>query len=229
MPNDLVSLLAAVPIFRRLEPEDRRRIAAVSTLKEVEKGDEIFSEGEPAEAFYAVISGRVKVIKSTPAGKEIILEIFGPGDPLGAVVAYEGRPFPATARALEPTRCLVTPRQAFFRLLAEHPTLVRGLLSGLTMRLIELTNRLADLSGAKVEERIARLLVHRLEEMGRPERGGIFLPFALSRQEIADLSGTTIETAIRVMSRWGKNGLVRTEADGFVVLDRAELERLAGV
>ena len=229
MTASLESVLAAVPMYRRLDAEDRRLLAAVSTLREFARGDEVFSEGDAAGAFYAVASGRVKVVKSTPAGREIILEIFGAGDPLGAVVAYEGKPFPATARALETTRCIVTPREAFFRLLAEHPSLVRGLLSGLTMRLIELTNRLANLAGARVEERMARLFLQKAEELGSPGRGGVFLPLALSRQELADLAGTTIETAIRVMSRWGKSSVVRTEKDGFVVLDREALERMAGL
>jgi CRP/FNR family transcriptional regulator len=223
------SALALVGMYRRLDAEDRRRLAAVSVLRDYGRGDEVFAEGDPGDAFYVVASGRVKVVKSTPSGKEVILEIFGPGDPLGAVVAYEGKPFPATARVLEATRCIVTPRETFFRLLAEHPSLVRGLLSGLTLRLIELTNRLANLTGARVEERMARLFLQKLDELGRPERGGDFLPLALTRQELADLSGTTIETAIRVMSRWSKAGLVRTEEDGFTILDRAELERLAGI
>lgn len=225
----IAGLLAQAPMFRRLDAEDRKRIAAVSTLRDYERGAEVFAEGDPGSAFYFVTSGRVKVVKSTPAGKELILEIFGPGDPLGAVVAYEGKPFPATARALEPTRCVVTPREPFFRLLAEHPSLVRGLLSGLTLRLIELTNRLANLSGARVEERVARLFLQKLEELGRPERGGHYLPLALTRQEIADLAGTTIETAIRIMSRWGKEGIVATEEGGFLVKERAALERMAGL
>jgi CRP/FNR family transcriptional regulator len=229
MATPVESALAAVGMYRRLDAEDRRRLASVSVLQEFERGDEVFGEGDAADSFYVVLDGRVKVVKSTPTGKEIILEIFGPGGPLGAVVAYEGKPFPATARALEPTRCLVTPRGAFFQLLAEHPSLVRGLLSGLTMRLIELTNRIANLSGARVEERMARLFLQKLEELGRPDRGGHFLPLALTRQELADLAGTTIETAIRVMSRWGKAGVVRTDEDGFTILDRSELERLAGV
>jgi CRP/FNR family transcriptional regulator len=221
--------LAKVAMYRRLEAEDRHRLAGVSTLRDFTRGEEVFGEGDAGDAFYVVVSGRVKVVKSTPSGKEVILEIFGAGDPLGAVVAYEGKPFPATARALEATRCVVTPRETFFRLLAEHPSLVRGLLSGLTMRLIELTNRLANLTGARVEERMARLFVQKLQELGRPARGGDFLPLALTRQELADLSGTTIETAIRVMSRWSKSELVRTEEDGFVILDRAHLEHLAGI
>jgi len=229
MSGSIEALLAKAPMYRRLDAEDRRRVAEVSTLRDFERGDEIFGEGDPAEAFFLVASGRVKVVKSTPAGKEVILELMGPGDPLGAVVAYEGKPFPAAARALEPTRCIVTPREPFFRLLGEHPSLVRGLLSGLTLRLIELTNRIANLSGARVEERVARLFVQKLEELGRPVPGGHLLPLALTRQEIADLANTTIETAIRIMSRWNKTGLVRTDEEGFLVADRARLEQLAGL
>jgi CRP/FNR family transcriptional regulator len=121
----------------------------------------------------------------------------------------------------------VIPRPVFFRLLEEHPSLVRGLMAGLTVRLGELTNRLAELSGGRIEPRFARLFLKLAGEMGRTERGGTFVPLALSRQELADLTGTTIETCIRIMSRWSKDHVVLTEKDGFIVLDRAALESLA--
>jgi len=173
------------------------------------------------------VKGRVKVFKMTPAGKDVILEIFGPGDPLGAVAAYEERAYPASAVAIEDTSTVLIPRQAFFALLEQHPTLVRGLLAGLTHRLAELANRVAELSGGRVEPRFARLFLKLAQEQGRPERGGVFVPVPLSRQELADMTGTTIETSIRIMSRWGKHHLVRTEKDGFVVLDPHELETLS--
>ena len=98
---------------------------------------------------------------------------------------------------------------------------------GLTQRLVELTNRLTELSGGRVEARIARLFLKLGENMGRAGRDGMVIPMPLSRQELADLTGTTIETCIRIMSRWGKEEIVRTEKDGFVILDRATLEELA--
>ncbi len=228
MAESLESLLGEIPMFQRLGAEDRRSLAAVSSLVEFDRGAEIFAEGDPPRWLFVALSGHVKVGKLTPAGREVILEIFGPGDPLGAVAVYEGRAFPATARALEPVRCLRTPRDAFFRLLAERPTLLAGLLGGLTLRLMELTDRLVELTGARVEERLARLLLKQASELGRPERGGTFLPLHLSRQELADLAGTTIETAIRIMSRWGKRRWVMTEPDGFLLLDLSALEHLTG-
>ena len=221
-PDD--ELLRRLPLFRRLTPEHRARVAAVGRVVSFDRGHLIFSEGDPGDAFLAIVSGRVKVFKSTPAGKEIILEIFGGGDPLGAVAVYEGAPFPASALTLEPTQCLRIEAPAFLRLLEQDPALVRGLLSGLTIRLAELTRRLAELSGARVEARFARLFLKLCDQIGRADRGGVFVAMPLSRQELADLTGTTIETAIRIMSRWQKEDVLHTEKDGFVVLDRNSLE-----
>jgi CRP-like cAMP-binding protein len=226
-PAALGEALKTIPLFRRVAPPDRDRVASRSSIREYVRGDLIFSEGDPAEHFYLVVRGRVKVFKMTPAGKDVILEIFGAGDPLGAVAVYEGWPFPASAQALEDTSCVTIRREEFFRLLEQHPSLVRGLLAGLTMRLVELTNRLAELTGGRVEPRFARLFLKLADQIGRRERDGLFVPLPLSRQELADMTGTTIETAIRIMSRWGKQHIVLTEKDGFLIVNRPELETLA--
>jgi CRP-like cAMP-binding protein len=227
MAHTIESALQQTTTFRRLSPADRQRLAAVTTLHDYDKGALLFTEGQASDQLYTVVSGRVKVFKATARGTEVILELFGPGDPVGTVAVYESRPYPASAMTLEPTTCLVIPREAFFKLLDEHPTMVRGLLTGLTHRLVELTNRLAELSGGRVEARLARFFLKLATEMGQRRADGTFIPLPLSRQEIADMIGTTIETAIRIMSRWGKDNLVRTEKDGFVVVDRAALEVMA--
>ncbi len=223
-PDDL---LKATPVWRRLAAADRSHLAEIARVVTYERGERLFSEGDPSDFFITIAAGRVKVLKSTAAGKDVILEVFGSGDPLGAVASYEGRPFPASAIALEPTTCVVVPRREFFALLERHPSLVRGLLLGLTVRLVELTNRIVDLTGGKVEPRFARLFLKMAEESGAAVAEGIAVPVHLSRQDLADLAGTTIETSIRIMSRWGKEGLVRTERDGFVILDKRGLETLA--
>jgi CRP/FNR family transcriptional regulator, nitrogen oxide reductase regulator len=214
-------------LFRRLRPDDRQRLAAVATIRAFEKGATLFSEGDGSDLLYTVLAGRVKVFKTTPRGTDVILELFGPGDPVGAVAVYESRPYPASAVALEPVSCVVIPRQAFFTLLEGYPTMVRGLLVGLTHRLVELTNRLTELSGGRIEGRLARFLLKLGTDIGQRRDDGVFIPLVLSRQELADMIGTTIETSIRTMSRWGKDGVVRTEKDGFVIVDRAALEAIA--
>ena len=227
MPVRLDDVLRLSGVFRRLTAEDRQRLAAVATLHEFDKGAQLFSEGDDSDFLYTIASGRVKVFKTTARGTDVILEIFGPGDPVGAVAVYDSRPYPATAVALEPTTCMLVPRQAFFRLLEQHPSLVRGLLVGLTHRLVELTNRLTELSGGRIEARLARFFLKLATDVGQPRADGTFIGLVLSRQELADMIGTTIETAIRVMSRWGKDDIVRTEKDGFLVVKRDALETLA--
>lgn len=214
-------------VFRRLSAADRTRVAAISRLVRFERGTLLFAEGDPGDAFFAIIEGRVKVFKATPAGKEFILDIFGPGDPVGAVAVYEDAPFPASALASEDTVCVRIGQPDFFALLEQHPQLVRALLSSLTIRLTELTRRLAELTGARVDARFARLFLKLAEQIGRPDRGGVLAPMPLSRQELADLTGTTVETAIRIMSRWQKENVLLTEKDGFLLLDRAALEDAA--
>jgi CRP-like cAMP-binding protein len=223
------AVLAQIPLFRRVGAEDRNRVVELSQVRTYARGESIFQEGDESAFFLIVVTGRVKVFKRTPAGNDRILELFGPGGPLGAVAAYEARPYPASAEALEETTCLLIPRQAFFTLLEQHPSLVRGLLGSLSHRLVELTTRLTELTGGRIESRFARLFLKLGDQMGRsdPARGGIVVPMALSRQELADLTGTTIETAIRIMSHWNKEGVLLTERDGFVIVDLEKLKSTA--
>lgn len=227
MPIPNPDLLARLPLFQRVRPDDRARVAAAGRLQTFERGDDVFQEGEEPLAFVTVVEGRVKIYKRLANGKDLILQIFGVGDPLGAVAVYEGRPYPASAQAMETTTCLLLPRQAFFSLLEQSPLLVRGVLSGLTLRLIELTDRLTELTGAGVESRFARLFLKLGQQFGQKRPEGVFVPLPLSRQELADMTGTTIETCIRIMSRWGKAEVLSTERDGFLLINLRMLQELS--
>ncbi len=219
--------LQETPPYRALPEEDRRQLAEDTEVKVYAAGDEIFAEADPSDYLFTIASGRVKVFKATSSGKSIILGIFGSGDPLGSVAAYRAIPYPASACALEETVCLRIPTQVLFRLLEERPSVARGLLLGLTQRVVQLVGRVEELTGGRVEPRLARLFLRLGSELGKQERGGLFVPLALSRQDLADLVGTTIETCIRVMSRWERESTVHTADDGFVLLDRSTLESLA--
>jgi CRP-like cAMP-binding protein len=219
-------LLRSSTLYRSLSSEDQQRLARVAIAKAYEKGDTVFAEGDLPEFLFTIVRGRVKVVKMIPSGKEIILEIFGPGDPVGAVVAYEGRPYPASAVAIEPASCILVRRSEFFALLERHPSFVRGFLTGMSQRIAELTRRIPEVAGGRVETRFAHLFLKLSERVGREHPEGRFVPMPLSRQELADLTGTTPETSIRIMSRWGKAGIVSTERDGFVVRNQGELTRL---
>jgi CRP/FNR family transcriptional regulator len=215
----------AIPVLASLKADDRAALAPLCELAAFEKGATIFAEGDPAERIYFLFVGRVKIVKSTP-DREFIIEILGPGEPVGTVAAFERRPFPATAVAIEPSGVVSIPEREFFALIERRPEITRRLLAGLTLRLMTLNKRLADMTGS-VEYRMARLFTTLAERVGVSEGEAVFIPLALTRQEIADLAGTTIETAIRVMSRWHKENLVETDKKGFRVRDIAALRRIA--
>lgn len=215
----------AIPVLSGLGPEDRRALEPLCELSSFEKGAALFAEGEPADRIHFLFIGRVKIVKAA-RDRDIILEILGPGEPVGAVAAFERQPFPAGAVALEPCGVVSIPEHEFFALLEKRPQITRKLLAGLTLRLMMLNRRLADLTGS-VEHRVACIFTTLAERIGQKRPEGVFLPLHLSRQDIADLVGTTIETAIRVMSRWQKEGLVKTEKEGFLLRNPGALKQIA--
>jgi CRP-like cAMP-binding protein len=216
---------SSVPILAPLRAEDRAALDPLCELRAYQKGETLFEEGEPALHIHFLFVGRVKIVKAAP-DRDLILEILGPGEPVGAVAVFEQRPFPASAVALEPSGTISIPEREFFQLTEKRPEITRRLLAGLTLRLMALNQRLADMTGS-VEYRAARLFATLTERAGQNRAGGVFVPIHLSRQDIADLVGTTIETAIRVMSRWQKDGLVETEKDGFLIRQPEVLRAMA--
>jgi CRP/FNR family transcriptional regulator len=212
---------SAIPLFASLRKEDREALAPLCRLRAYEKNAVIFQEGDPADRIHFIVTGRVKIVKAAGT-RDVIIEILGDGEPVGAVAVFERRPFPATAVAIEPSSILSIPEREFFVLLETRPEMTRHLLAGLTLRLIQLNKRLADMTGS-AEHRAARLFLTLADRVGIPRESGTFIPLPISRQEIADLIGTTLETAIRLMSRWQKDELLLTEKSGFVIPDSAKL------
>jgi CRP-like cAMP-binding protein len=209
-----VDVLRMIPVCSRLSDADLDQLARSATTKLYTRGQLVFQEGSDADCFIAVVRGRVKVFRALSSGRNMILAILGPGDPVGVVAVFRQMPYPASAAALEDTICLRVPRRELWDLLGE-PSFVRGMLAGMSGRMMELTSRLASLSGLPVEERMARLLAKLAAETGVPLDEGTLIPVRLTRQELADLTGTTVETCIRIMSRWKKSGEVETRDKGF--------------
>jgi CRP-like cAMP-binding protein len=216
---------SSIPLLASLRPEDREALAPLCRMRGYEKGEVIFHEGDPADRIHFVHIGRVKIVKAA-GGRDVIIEILGPGEPVGAVAVFERRPFPATAVAIEPSGILSIPEREFFSMLEKRPAMMRAVLAGLTYRLMMVNKRLADMTGS-AESRASRLFLTLADRVGTRRDSGVFIPLTLSRQEIADLIGTTLETAIRLMSRWQKDDLVRTEKGGFMIPSVDDLKNVS--
>ncbi len=222
----IVTAVRSLPMFRGLSPEDHARVAALASLRDHARGDVLWNMGDPADALTVVVRGRLKIVRHADAG-DVILEIFGEGEPVGAIAVYNYMPYPAAAIAMEPTTVLTIPRREYFELLDRNPDFARSIIRELTRLTMALTHRLEEMRGMRVECRIAQLFLTLADRMGRETREGIEIPIQLSRQEIADMVGTTVESAIRVMSRWGREGVLVTGEKRFVLPSRDRLRDVA--
>jgi len=218
-----LALLERIVLFRCLNPAEARALAEVCRLQVCERGDTVFVEGTRAKEMSFVALGTVKIVKATPT-RSVILRIIGAGSPIGIVAAWEGRPYPGSAIAIVPSTIVHVPEREFFTLTDRHPEILRQLLQMMMNRQVQLGQRVSEMTGS-VETRVAQALLDLVASSGTAEGHGASIALALTRQEIADLAGTTVETAIRIMSRWGKEGLVLTEGDGFVIPDLEKLRR----
>ncbi|HVS04508.1 MAG TPA: Crp/Fnr family transcriptional regulator [Thermoanaerobaculia bacterium] len=211
----------------RLSPTAREALSSIGRRRRFDSGVTLLVEGEGSDAFYLVLAGQVKMSRLTPAGKNLILALFGPGDVFGIANALGGEVCGSSMQAMVPSECLEVRRRDLYDLFTRQPQLVPEVLPALTRHLMECKNCLVEASCSRVETRFAQLFLKLAETMGQRGEQGELIPLPLSRQELADLTGTTIETAIRVMSRWGKDGVIETRRDGFLLTDRRALEKLS--
>lgn len=200
--------------------------------KSYERGERLWREGAKASNFTFIVEGRVKVVKFRNDGGETILGVFGDDEVVGQLAVYRQIPYPASAVALEDTVTLEIHRSHFFGTIQKNPRLLESLLENMMRRNHELVNRLHELSVASAEQRLAMLFLKFAESVGKRVRNDeedmvVHIELPLTRSDIADLINVRVETAIRFMSKWNKQGPVRTESDGFVITDWDELEELA--
>jgi CRP-like cAMP-binding protein len=221
-PERILSAIRSLPVFRGVAPEDQRRLATIATIRDFGRGDSVWREGDAADFLTVIIHGRIKIVRHAEAG-DVILEIFGEGEPVGAIAVYNYMPYPASAVCLEPVSLLLLPRRDYFELLDRNPDFARAIIRELTKLVVGLTRKVEEMRGQKVETRIAQLFLTLAARMGKETKAGIEIPLRLSRQEIADMVGTTVESAIRVLSRWGREKVLVTGESRFLIPSRDRL------
>jgi CRP/FNR family transcriptional regulator len=225
--RDLADFLARCPLFGALPARDVEVLAAVATETRYRPREYIFMEGDPALWFCMVRAGRVKILRHGRAGKDVVLELLGPGEVFGGVAVFERRPYPATAQATEASAVVKLAADAMIALGERHPALIREMALMIARRLRTAHDSVTSLAVDPVEARLAAALLRLAEREGRREAHGVTLPFQLTRQSLADMTGTTVETAIRVVSRWLRDGLVADEGGRFVLADMDALRERA--
>ncbi|MDW7773998.1 MAG: Crp/Fnr family transcriptional regulator [Desulfobulbaceae bacterium] len=199
--------IAASVLFSGLSEEELDKIARIAVVKKIARGEMIFFEHDEATGFYMVLEGRVKIYKMSLEGKEQILHIFGPGEPIGEVPVFHGQPFPANAMALVNAILLFFPRREFVNLVTAYPSLALNMLAMLSLRLRRFAAQIESLSLKEVPGRLASYLIYLSEEQGSATQVTLDIP----KGQLASLLGTIPETLSRIFARMTEEGLIRVE------------------
>lgn len=220
-------LLESVPLFRDLDASALDAVVAAATVREVAAGGSFFRQGEAGAAFYVLLEGRVKVTQVTADGQQVVVRFAGPGEMLGCVALVSGSDYPGTAEVTESSRALRWDRTTSVALMERYPRLALNALAiqGGHLRMIQA--RCRELATERVERRIARAILRLARQAGRRVEEGVLIEFPLSRQDVAEITGTTLYTVSRTLSGWEKQGLVTLGRERVVIRAPHGLVRIA--
>jgi CRP/FNR family transcriptional regulator, nitrogen oxide reductase regulator len=218
--------LRRVVVFQNATDDDLRLILENSVPRSIEDGEYFFLQGDPADHLYVLKEGQVKLLQSNPAGQQISLRIIYPWQMFGALGAVRDQAsYPASAQALEDASALAI-KGVFLRAMMEtRPYLSFDLMKLMTSYIQEMQSRYRELATERVAQRIARALLRLTAQSGQRAEDGIELEF--SRQDLAEMSGSTLYTVSRVLSDWDRQGLLDTGRERIRILQPHDLVRLA--
>ena len=216
-------ILRQTPYFADADQSQLDAIARAVLERSYRRGDPVFLEGDSCEGLYVVKSGRVRVYKISPEGREQVLLIAGPGDTFNEVPVFDGGPNPASVEALEPTVLLLLPRSVLLAMVETQPKLGRAFMRTFAIRLRQLVGLVEELSFKTVTGRVARIL---LEQLPASTGEGGQSPRRLTQREIAAMAGTAREVAGRALKALEQQGAIRIERGRIVIVDRERLATL---
>jgi CRP/FNR family transcriptional regulator len=222
-------ILQAMPFFAGLSERDWEKVIDLFSERQYQKDDYIFLEGEAPEALYILRTGKVKVLRHSTDGKDVVLRVGGAGHLLGTVAVFDGGGYPGTAQVIEECTALVIARNDCLTLVNRYPVFALAVISDLGSRLRSSAEQIRSLAVERVEQRIARVLLKLAETAGSDSPEGRVIEMPLTRQDVADMTGTTVETAIRVMSKFRRLELIKTRRGKVVLVELAALQEISEV
>jgi CRP-like cAMP-binding protein len=212
-------ILRSSTLLGALTEEQQQEVAATSRLAHAEKGETIWINGQSVDFFGVVGTGFVKMTSMGPNHQEITTEIMGPGQVFGLLGVIDGTGCPQSAKAITGTWYLKVRKADFIPTYEKNLILKEQLFRRTTHRLRQAFDLIAHLSVGTVEQRVAAVLLVLTRSFGQEREGGILLDVPLTRQDISELAGTTVESTIRIMSRWQKQRWIETQAKHVLVKD----------
>ena len=219
------SPLAKHGLFAELPAADLRDLSACLRRRRCARGQIIFAQGDPGTSLYVLESGQVKATLATPDGKELVLNVFGPGEVFGEMALLDGEPRSADAVAQEDCQLLVLQREEFVRFLEAHPRVAVSLLAVLSRKLRHTTQQVQDVAFLDVPARLARVLLELSETRGTPTARGPGKTFRVTQAELAGMIGATRESANKWLGFYEAQGFIRCRRGQVTVLRPEALRR----
>lgn len=224
---DAQTKIAQCQLLINLNDHEYDDVLANGRFAEISKGEFFFHQGEEAANLYIITEGRVKLSQVTPSGDQIIVNYFGPGEGLGIIVALCKMEYPLSAEAVTNCTAVSWRREAMRQLSRQHPQIAINGMEMIANRFVQLQTQFVDLSTQRVEQRVARALMRLVRQFGKRIEGGVLIDMPLSRQDLAEMTGTNLYNVSRILSKWERAGWVASKRQR-VVLSRAhELVALA--
>jgi CRP/FNR family transcriptional regulator len=216
--------ISKLSVFSSLNEKDVEEIQDYLVSEQYRKKETIFSEGDPSDWFYIVKKGKVKITKLSVDGKEIILEIIPDMNFFGGLAVLRGFPYPANAVAMEDTEAVKISKNNLMKLLDRFPDIMFSIVQSLGDRMKDSHETAKSIALEKVSARIASLLLKLSEQVGSDTPDGRAIDMRLTKQDIAEMVGTTVETSIRTMSKFKKMGIIEEKAGKIIIKDPSGLE-----
>jgi CRP/FNR family transcriptional regulator, nitrogen oxide reductase regulator len=213
--------------FRDIEPVAVAEIARHASERRLAPGEALFEQGEPADRFFLAVEGRLKVTMITPEGKQVLVRLLCPGDFCGLALALARSDYPATCRAIVAVRVVGWPMSYWAELIETNPRIALGVTRSLGRHITDVHARIAELATEEVAQRVANAVLRLARTAGAPAEGGLRIDFPITRQDLAEMTGTTLHSVSRIVSGWIGRGVVGRGRARLVVRDLPALERIA--
>ena len=220
-------MLTTCFLFKGLDADGLTAVCKLAKIREIEAGEFFFHEGEPAEAFFVVRSGVVRLLQTTTDGKQVIMNLCGPGDGMSIVSALDNAVNPASAEAVKEASAYMWNKTTIKQLMNRYPIVAINGMEMLASRFHRVQDRYRELATERVEQRVARALLRLVEKNGIETSTGTRIDMPLTRQDIAQMTGTTLFTVSRILSKWEHTGLVHTGRQSVEIALPQQIVRIA--
>jgi CRP/FNR family transcriptional regulator, nitrogen oxide reductase regulator len=225
--TDEHAFVRPVALFEGLDRDGLAAVRRAARVRNVETGATFFREGDAATSFFVLNEGSVKLTQLTPEGHQVVLRLIGRGDAFGGVAVFGGATYPITAEAVTHATALEWPGDVMASLMERHPKLALNALRFVAGRLHELQVQYRQLATEKVERRVARALLRLVQQTGRRVESGVLIDLPLSREDIAQMTGTTLYTVSRIISRLEAQGILEAGRQRMVIRNPHALLKVA--